>query len=88
MSIKIIRVNQHRIRANINKEPVDLEPPISIKSTRRRKVIYGNNIKIYDSNNNVVAEIVYRPNKPLSCGARVWIIAKGPISVDDAEMLV
>ena len=32
-----------------------------------------NEATIKDSEGNVVAKLVYRPDKPLSCGAKVWI---------------
>ena len=34
---------------------------------------YGNTLTIMDKDGEAVARIVYSPDKPLDCGARVWI---------------
>ena len=65
-----IRVLGHKIRSNINSNR--LEPVLVI--CQNKEFIsrqYGFDIK--DSKRNVVAQILYSPFKPLSCGARLWI---------------
>ena len=42
---------------------------------------YGHEAVLYDKNNNPVATVIYRPEKPLSCGARVWIETQGRVDV-------
>lgn len=68
---RIVHVNQHNIRANKKGENL---PVITVKT-------YKSNLKC----NEVVIEgpcrIVYRPEKPLSCGARVWIETEAEIKV-------
>jgi hypothetical protein len=34
---------------------------------------YAHEAIIKDADGNEVAKVVYRPDKPLSCGAHVWI---------------
>lgn len=62
----VIHVNSHRIRA---KDP----QPISVKTYRSNTPASEADIVV---NGEVVASIVYRPDNPLSCGAKVWIETK------------
>lgn len=64
----IIHVNQHNIKANT--KGLEL-PVITCKTYKDNK--YGNNVLVYDKNGEVAARIIYSPDKPLSCGAKVWI---------------
>lgn len=66
--IKRIHVNMHNIRHNLKKGE-DL-PVITVKNSKGN--FYGHGVDIKDTNDDVVASIVYS-DKPLSCGARVWI---------------
>lgn len=63
MKKTIIHVNQHLIRA---KDP----QPLTVKTYKDNRPASEADIVV---NGEVVATIVYRPDKPLSCGARVWI---------------
>ena len=63
-----IHVNQHNIRANI--KGADL-PVITIKDYKQNRK--ANIAEVIDSNGQVACRIVYRPDKPLPCGAKVWI---------------
>jgi len=65
----IIHVNQHVIRSNIRSD--DKHPPLTIKTYKSN--VLAKEAEIIDEDGRVVARIVYRPEKPLSCGARVWI---------------
>jgi hypothetical protein len=76
---KIIHVNQHKIRANINRPPDALEPVLTCKTYKSNE--YANRVEILDSDGKVSATVVYSPHKPLSCGARVWIETKNEINV-------
>jgi hypothetical protein len=62
--IKRIHVNQHHIR--YNKKNEDKKPVITCKTGGKN--IYGNKVKIFGP-----SEVVYSPDKPLSCGAKVWV---------------
>ena len=59
-----IHVNMHIIRAN-TKNGTD-DPAISIKT-------YKSNRRAKEVAINGPSKVVYRPDKPLSCGAKVWI---------------
>lgn len=75
----IIHVNQHVIRSNIKTN--SCEPVITVrtyKGVRRARTA-----KIKDENGKVVATLVYSPNKPLSCGARVWLETEMEVVCDD-----
>jgi len=63
-----IHVNQHNIRANV--KGADL-PVITVKDYKSNRKT--NQADILSADGDVVASIIYSPDKPLSCGARVWI---------------
>ena len=65
----IIHVNQHVIKSNRKKGEV--EPVLTCKTYKTNT--YAHEAVIRDDNGNEVARVVYRPDKPLSCGAHVWI---------------
>ena len=75
---KIIHVNQHKIRSNIKAETK--EPVLTVKTYSRN--VYGNKVVIKDGDKEV-ARIIYSPDKPLGCGARVWIETNLEIKVDE-----
>jgi hypothetical protein len=62
----IVHVNQHKIRA---KE----DDPLTIKTYKSNTPATEADIVV---DGEVVASIVYRPDSPLSCGAKVWIETK------------
>ena len=64
-----IHVNQHVIKSNRKKGEV--EPVLTCKTYKTNT--YAHEAIIRDENGNEVARVVYRPDKPLSCGAHVWI---------------
>ncbi|HLP88425.1 MAG TPA: hypothetical protein VK184_07525 [Nostocaceae cyanobacterium] len=74
-----IHVNQHNIRANANPENKTKLPVITVKLLSEN--IYANKVEILDDNGNVIAIVVYRPNNPLPCGAKVWIETHSKIKV-------
>jgi len=65
----IIHVNQHNIRRNATKGTTD--PVLTVKTYKSNT--YADTAEILDAEGNVVARVVYQPDDPLSCGARVWI---------------
>lgn len=68
----IVHVNQHAIRRNINAE--DPEPVLTVKTYKSNR--YAHEVEILGP-----SRIVYRPHKPLSCGARVWIETEAEVRV-------
>ena len=65
----IIHVNQHVIKAN--RKNGTNEPCLTTKTYKSND--YGHEVIIRDDAGNEVARVVYRPDKPLSCGAHCWI---------------
>ena len=61
---KYIHVNQHKIRSN--KKHGTNDPVITVKTSKSNT--YGHEVEILGS-----SKVIYSPDKPLSCGARVWI---------------
>ena len=68
---KRIHINQHVIRAN--KKNGTNDPCITVKTSRQN--IYANSVEIHGA-----STVIYSPDKPLSCGARVWIETDAPVS--------
>jgi hypothetical protein len=68
-----VHVNQHRIRSNAKTGA--REPVITVKTYKSNE--YATRVRI-----NGPSEVVYSPDKPLSCGAKVWIEAE----YDDLEL--
>ena len=66
---RIIHVNMHKIRSNLKSGA--REPVLTVKTYKSND--YAHEAVIRDADGNEVARVVYRPDKPLSCGARVWI---------------
>ena len=63
-----IHVNQHNIKAN--DKGADL-PVITVKDYRTNRKVNAADIVAEDG--TVVASVIYSPDKPLPCGAKVWI---------------
>ena len=61
---QVIHVNQHIIKAN--RKSGERTPPLTMKR-------YTKNIKATEIAIDGKARVVYSPDKPLSCGAVVWI---------------
>ena len=68
-----IHVNQHVIKANAKNG--ENNPIFTIKQGGSNT--YAHNVKVKGE-----MELVYSPDKPLSCGAKVWIETRGNIEVD------
>lgn len=64
-----IHVNQHVIKAN-RKNGTD-DPPLTVKT-------YKSNTKARSVEIDGPCRVVYSPDKPLSCGATVWIETSAP----------
>lgn len=68
----IIHINQHVIKANKKRDSYR-EPVITVKTYKSTTYTHG--VAIVGDDGNIIARIIYSPDKPLSCGAHVWIEA-------------
>ena len=59
-----IHVNQHKIRSNMKHGTND--PVITVKTFKSNT--YTHKVEIKGP-----SKVIYSPDKPLSCGAKVWI---------------
>lgn len=78
----IIHVNQHVIKANAKNGTVD--PVLTVKTYKSNT--YAHEAWIMDKDGEVAAKIIYSPNKPLSCGARVWIETENDVQTDSEDL--
>jgi hypothetical protein len=69
---KRIHVNQHFIKAN--RKDGGSRPVLTVKTYKSNR--YGHAVHILGP-----SRLVYRPNKPLSCGAHVWIETDAKVRV-------
>ena len=74
---KKIHINQHVIKRN--QKTGEREPVITCKTYKDNQ--YGHTLIIKDDNGKEVAKVIYSPDKPLSCGARVWIETENDVEV-------
>ena len=72
MAKTIIHVNQHVIRSN--QKTGAREPVITVK--QGKKNTYTHEVEILGP-----SRVVYSPDKPLSCGARVWIETTSEVDI-------
>ena len=70
--IKRIHINMHHIR--YNKKHNANKPVITVKTSKEN--VYGHKVTILGG-----SDVIYSPDKPLSCGARVWIEPHSPVIV-------
>lgn len=61
-----IHVNQAYIRSNNKVEPDERVPVLTVKTSKSNT--YADEVLIHGP-----SRVVYSPDKPLSCGAKVWI---------------
>jgi len=71
-----IHVNQHIIKANT--ETGQRTPPLTVKN-------YKSNTKAREVFIAGPCRVVYRPDNPLDCGARVWIETDSEIVVNPLD---
>tara|TARA_R100000808_G_C2153381_1_gene163507 strand:+ start:5034 stop:5297 length:264 start_codon:yes stop_codon:yes gene_type:complete len=70
----VVHVNQHKIKSN--SKTGAREPVITAKT-------YKSNNYCYEVAIEGPCKVVYRPDKPLSCGAKVWIETKSDVTCID-----
>ena len=67
-----MHVNQHVIKKNLKEGTTD--PVLTVKTYKSNE--YASEVVIHGP-----SQIVYSPDKPLSCGARVWIETKSKVEI-------
>jgi len=67
-----IHVNQHHIKAN-SKDGGN-RPVITVKTYKSN--LYGHEVVIHGE-----SKVIYSPDKPLSCGAKVWIETDSEVTI-------
>ena len=65
----VIHVNQHIIKRNIKSG--ERKPVLTCKTYKTND--YAHEALIYGQDGKLAAKVIYSPDKPLSCGAKVWI---------------
>lgn len=75
--LKRIHVNQHNIRHNA-KHPDEPKPVLTCKTSK-------SNTKVNRVQINGPCEVIYSPDKPLACGAKVWIETNSDVTFDDQD---
>ena len=68
----IIHVNQHHIKHNA--KTGERKPTLTVKTYKANR--YAHEVEIHGG-----SRVVYSPDKPLSCGARVWIETQAEVTL-------
>ena len=68
----IIHVNQHVIKSNRKNGKND--PVLTVKTYKENR--YAHDVSVLGP-----SKVVYSPEKPLSCGAHVWIETQGEVVI-------
>lgn len=74
----IIHVNQHVIKANAKNG--ENNPTLTVKT-------YKSNDYAHEVFIDGPSRVVYSPDKPLSCGAKVWIETESAVSLDPSQTM-
>ena len=69
---KVIHINQHVIKRNGKTGKHD--PVITVKTYKSND--YGHEVEVLGP-----CKIIYSPDKPLSCGAKVWIETQADVDI-------
>ncbi len=72
-----IHVNQHQIARN--RKTGETEPVLTVKTYKTND--YASTVEVLDKDGQVAGRFVYSPDKPLSCGARVWFETNNAVMV-------
>lgn len=71
---KLIHVYQQRIRSNAKLSAEERKPPVIVR--QGRKSLYGSGVVIHGP-----SRLVYSPEAPLACGAKLWIETTADVDV-------
>ena len=72
-----IHVNQHRIKQDAKNGT--RQACLTVKAYNQNRK--ATEAVIRDANGDEIARIIYRPDKPLACGARCWIETQNQVEV-------
>ena len=72
----IVHVNQHKIKANTKHGTND--PVLTVKT-------YKSNTSAHTVRIMGPSAVIHSPQKPLSCGARVWIETRSEVICDEQD---
>jgi len=64
----VVHINQHNIKAN--SKGADL-PVITVKTYKSNT--YAKGLILRDQAGQEIGRLIYSPDKPLSCGGKVWL---------------
>jgi hypothetical protein len=70
----IIHVNQHHIKKNNKLSAKDKIKVLTVKTYKSNT--YCNEVDVLGN-----SKVIYSPDKPLSCGARVWIETNNDVRI-------
>lgn len=73
----IVHVNQFNIRDN--RKHGTNKPVLTTRTYNTHEI--GNTAIVKDDDGNEIGRFVYSPDKPLSCGARVWFETRNQVQV-------
>jgi hypothetical protein len=79
----LIHVNQHKIRSNCKNNTN--EAVLTCKTYKSNT--YAHEAIIYGQDGLEAARVIYSPDKPLSCGAKVWIQTNNKVATLDYEKI-
>ena len=63
-----IHINQHHIKANAKGSNL---PVITVKDYKQNRK--ANHAAVVDSEGKPLVKVIYSPDNPLPCGAKVWV---------------
>ena len=75
----VIHVNHQTLRANSKVTDGNYAPVLSAKTYLDNR--YGQRVDIMGDDGSVIGTFVYSPDKPLSCGAKVWFETTKQVNV-------
>jgi hypothetical protein len=78
----IIHVNQHKIKSN--SKSGKREPVLTCKTYKSND--YAHEAIIFGQDGKEAAKVIYSPNNPLKCGAKVWIETKNKVDIIERHL--
>jgi len=71
-----MHINQHHIKANAKGSDL---PVITVKDYKQNRK--ANHAAVVDSEGRPLVKVIYSPDNPLPCGAKVWIETELEVTV-------